>query len=81
MTGAKDLQAEARWWRAEYERLGRELELLTAAHAAAIGPVAVRRLQVDHETALQLAREAENRLAMLNPDQAGQYGQDERTLF
>ncbi len=81
MTGAKDLQAEARWWRAEYERLGRELELLTAAHAAAIGPAAVRRLQVDHETALQLAREVENRLATLHPDLSVETRQDGPTLF
>ncbi|NHA02061.1 hypothetical protein G5V59_27100 [Nocardioides sp. W3-2-3] len=32
MTRAEDLQAEARWWRAEYERLGRELE---SAHRGA----------------------------------------------
>lgn len=57
-----DLAREAAWWRSEHDRLGRELARMTPAHADAIGPVAVRRMQVDHETALQLARECEIRL-------------------
>jgi hypothetical protein len=80
--GGLTLKAEAAWWRAEHNRLGRELEHMTPGHAAAIGPAAVRRMQVDHETALQLAREAEQRLAMLHPELVDdQAAVDGPTLF
>jgi hypothetical protein len=76
-----DLKADAAWWRAEYDRLGRELELMTPGHADAIGPTAVRRVHVAHETALQLAQEAENRLALLHPDAGSDAVDEGPTLF
>ena len=76
-----ELRADVTWWRAEYERLGRELELMTPGHAAAIGPTAVRRVHVAHETALQLAQEAENRLALLHPHAAADPVDEGPALF
>lgn len=79
---AAALKADVAWWRAEHDRLGNELEHMTPGHAYAIGPAAVRRMQVQHETALQLAREAETRLALLHPDLADQQPVDDGpTLF
>lgn len=78
---AAQLEAEAAWWRAEHERLGRELARMSAAHAEAIGPVAVRRMQVDHETALQLARDCEVRLGALRPAASSSGSEDDLTLF
>ncbi|XBB66885.1 hypothetical protein ABFU82_22675 [Nocardioides sp. WV_118_6] len=78
---AAQLEAEAAWWRAEQERLGRELARMSAAHAEAIGPVAVQRMQVDHETALHLARDCEIRAGALGPDVGGSEQSDQSTLF
>lgn len=58
----KQLKAEAAWYRAEHDRLGRELASMTPGEANAIGPAAVRRRHVDHETFLQLAEELEEHL-------------------
>jgi len=78
---AAQLEAEAAWWHAEHQRLGRELAHMTPAHAAAIGPTAVRRIQVDHETALQLARDCEIRLGALHPGADSAGSEDDQTLF
>lgn len=55
----KQLAADARWHRSEADRLASELTAMSPEHAAAIGDTAVRRMQVDHETNLQLAQELE----------------------
>ena len=59
----RQLEADARWHRAEAERLAAELDRMTPAHKAAIGPDAVRRMHVDHDTNVQLVEELEAYLA------------------
>lgn len=84
MTAAagKQIQRDAAWYRAEHERVDRELAAMTPEHAAAIGPAAVRRLHADHETFLQLAEEHEAHLARFYPELAEQKtSEDEVALF
>jgi hypothetical protein len=57
------LAADARWHRAEAERLAGELAAMSPEHKDAIGPAALRRMHVDHDTNLQLAEELEAYLA------------------
>lgn len=83
MTAAagKQIKAEAGWYRAEHERLDRELGAMTPGHAHALGPAAVRRMRASCDTFLEMAEEHERHLASFYPELVDDVAEENPALF